>query len=116
MGPGGSGLPGALGNWSLELELIEDSPASARAAIAMKRERVRTPVPGFLRLLFLCLDIDLHLIVGVVEIAAGVPHGGFGLHSSLVVGGAGEDYVVAVFGGLPVVVPETPRIFGLVSA
>src|ERR1700682_4872980 len=105
---------GPAGNWSLELELEEDSPASAAAA--GKTASVGIIVLNFLSLLLLGLDIDLHLIVGVVEIAAGVPQGGFGLHSSLAVGGAGEDYVVAAFGWLPVVVPETPRVFGLVSA
>src|ERR1700675_3574259 len=33
--------------------------------------------------LFLRLDIDLYLIIGVVEIAAGIPRGVFGRHSPL---------------------------------
>src|SRR6202030_1315778 len=157
------------GNWLLELELKEDSPASTAAAA--KTMSVRIIVLIFLSLLsrplapkgavsswrvaaslkrcpdtkpessakmeslgrllrgserdaasrvstalFLRLDIDLYLIVGVVEIAAGIPRGDFGLHSSLAVGGAGKDYVIAAFGRLPLVVPETPRIFSLVFA
>src|SRR5271169_396260 len=117
---------GSAGNLSFELELGEASPANATA---LKMARVRIVVLSFRRirslglhlpvldlpgLHSLGLDIDLHLIAGVVEIAAGIPHGGFGLHASLAVGGPGEDYVVAAFGWLPTVGPETPRVFGLV--
>src|ERR1017187_6310536 len=102
MGPAGNGA----------FELGEDSPANA----ALKKASIRTIVHGFRSTLPLGSDIDLHLIVGVVEITAWVPDGGFGLHPSLTVGGAGEDCVVPGFGGLPVVAPGAPRVFRLVSA
>src|ERR1019366_9808926 len=64
----------------------------------------------------LCLDINFHLIVGVIKIAAWVPKGGVGLHASLAVSGAGEDDIVTALRGFPVKRPETPGIFSLVFA
>src|SRR6202790_2007655 len=60
-------------------------------------------------------DMDLHLIDGVVEIAAGIPDRSCGLSSSLRVGGAGEDGAVACL-RLPVISPEAPSIVGLFMA
>src|ERR1043166_6762903 len=59
-------------------------------------------------------DMDFHLIDGVIEISAGVPDGSSGLSASLIIGGAGEDRIVP---GLcfPVIVPEAPRIVGLLT-
>src|SRR5579859_2918677 len=100
---------GPAGNWSL----AEDAPANAAA---LQRARVSIVALSFASFISLDLDIDLHLIVGVVEIAAWIPRGRFGLHSSLAVGGAGKDYVVSAPSRLPVVGPETPCVFSLVFA
>src|SRR5258706_10162954 len=68
------------------------------------------------RALTLSLNIDLHLIVGVIQIAARIPDCGFGLYATLAVGGPREDYVVPAPRGFPGVSPQTPRIPGMVFA
>src|SRR5713101_2675024 len=68
------------------------------------------------RTLALGLNINLHLIVSVVKIPAGIPDGRVGLNPSLAVGGAREDHVVAAFRRLPGIAPETPRVPNVIFA
>src|SRR5579862_4769916 len=58
----------------------------------------------------LSLDMDRHPINCVVEIAARIPDWSVGLRSSLAVGRARRDGVLARFGSLPSQIPEPPRV------
>src|SRR6202049_3181588 len=68
---------------------------------------IRTSRPGSDGRLY---DTDVHLIHGVIKIATGIPDRRGGLHASPVVGGTGHDNVVARFGRLPVISPQSPCI------
>src|SRR5208283_119520 len=59
--------------------------------------------------------MDLDLIDGIVEISTGVPGSDGGLSSSLRVGGARQNRIVAAFGP-PIIGPEAPRIMSLLAA
>src|SRR5262249_23292477 len=64
----------------------------------------------------LSLNIDLHLIDDVVQIAAGIPGGAFGLGAALAVSGARHDHILAGLGWVPHMAPQPPRVAGLISA
>src|SRR5215470_1928650 len=74
----------------------------------------KTATSATTRIIQLRLNIDLHLIIGVVEIAARIPDGAFGLGAPLAVGGTGQEDVVSALGGLPVVAPLAPGVLGLI--
>src|SRR5713226_5405613 len=82
------------------------------AAAAILNAQIRATV----RTLPLSLNIDLHLIVGVVKISARIPDGRVGLNPSLAVGGAREDHVVAAFRRLPGIAPQTPCVLSVILA
>src|ERR1700674_36733 len=62
----------------------------------------------------LSVHIDTHLIASIVKISAGIPASRVGLHSTLYVGGAGQNRVVAAAFWLPGITPQPPGILRLV--
>src|SRR5580704_31961 len=56
----------------------------------------------------LCLDMNFHLVDGVVQVAAGIPHGCGGLRAPLAVGRSGHDHIVAGIWNLPLQTEHTP--------
>src|SRR5580693_684674 len=61
-------------------------------------------------------NMDLHLIYGVVEVAARIPDCRGGLGASLAVGGARQEGVVAGLSRFPIVGPKAPGIVSLIVA
>src|ERR1019366_2589275 len=73
-----------------------DVSAKVIPATATGIDRRSTPARDcFRRFEFRLCDMNRHLIGGVVQVAARIPYGGRGLSSSLRVGSAGENRVVA---------------------
>src|ERR1022692_4358494 len=76
---------------------------------------VKVPINRFAEpFALLGLNINFHLIIGVIKIATRIPHGGVGLHPPLAISGAREDCIVTTFRSLPVERPETPGILCLI--
>src|SRR5271156_204469 len=81
-----------------------------RAAALKPRSSASLPGSTLLSAFKLSRNMDLHLIYGVVEVAAGVPDCRGGLGASLAVGGARQDGVVAALARFPIVGPKAPGI------
>src|SRR5579864_2503378 len=56
----------------------------------------------------LYLDMNFHLVDGIVQVAAGIPYGCGGLRAALAVGSSGHDHIVAGFWSLPLQTEHTP--------
>src|SRR5258705_11807168 len=65
---------------------------------------------------YLCLDMDSHLIDGVVEIAAGIPDRRERLCASLAIRRAGCECKVARVWSLPLQIPQPPRIARVIGS
>src|ERR1700722_20494127 len=61
-------------------------------------------------------NMNIHLIDGVIKIAARIPYRRYRLRASLVVCRARLNDVVAGFARLPIVTPEAPRVVRLITA
>src|SRR5437764_15367755 len=65
---------------------------------------------------FLCLNMNLHLVDGIVEVPTTIPRRSLRLRPALTVSGSRQNGVLPGMRSMPRIIPQTPCILGLLSA
>src|SRR6266699_4351292 len=86
---------------------VHANAITAAKMAAQKAAKART---------FLCLNMNLHLVDGIVEVPTRIPRRRLRLRPALAVSGSRQSGVFPGTRSMPGLIPQTPCVLGLLSA